>query len=101
MFDLLIKGGTIINGSGQSRYRADIGIKNGRITAIGNMGDSEHHQTIDATGLYVTPGFIDIHTHSDFTHLVDPRAESQIRQGVTQTQWVISWSCIRWLHKNF
>jgi N-acyl-D-aspartate/D-glutamate deacylase len=83
MFDLFIKGGTIIDGSGQTGYRADIGINAGRITAIGNIGDSESHQTIDATGLYVVPGFIDIHTHSDFTHLVDPRAESQIRQGVT------------------
>jgi N-acyl-D-aspartate/D-glutamate deacylase len=83
MFDLLIKGGKIVDGSGQSSYIGDIGIKDGRIAATGEIGNSEAGRTIDAAGLVVTPGFIDIHTHSDITHLADPRAESQIRQGVT------------------
>jgi N-acyl-D-amino-acid deacylase len=63
MFDLLIKGGTIIDGSGWPGYRANIGVNDSRITTIDNTGSSEAHQTIDATGLYVAPGFIDIHTH--------------------------------------
>ena len=83
MFDLLIKNGFIVDGSGQPGYFGDLGLAGGRITAIGNLGQAEAGQVIDASGLVVAPGFFDLHTHSDLTLLVDPRAESQIRQGVT------------------
>lgn len=83
MYDIYIKNGTIIDGSGQPGYSGDVAIKDGQICAIGNMELAEARKTIDATGLIVAPGFIDLHTHSDGTLLVDPRAESQIRQGVT------------------
>ncbi|MBU2643734.1 D-aminoacylase [bacterium] len=83
MFEILIKGGKIVDGLGQSAYLGDIGIQDGRISAMGDVSNAEADQVIDATGLIVTPGFIDIHTHSDIAPLADPRAESQIRQGVT------------------
>ncbi len=83
MFDLLIKDGMIIDGSGQPGFIGDVGITNEQVTAVGNLGTSEAGKVIEAKGLVVTPGFIDIHTHSDMTQMADPRAESQIRQGVT------------------
>lgn len=83
MFDLLIKGGEIVDGSGQPAYTGDIAVKDGKISAIGDLSFVDATQVIDAGGLIVSPGFIDVHTHSDFSPLADPRAESQIRQGVT------------------
>ena len=83
MFDVLIINGNIVDGTGRSSYISDLGIKDGKIVAIGDLSASSAEKTIDAKGLVVAPGFIDIHTHSDMTHLIDPRAESQIRQGVT------------------
>lgn len=83
MFDILIKGGRIVDGSGQPEYTGDVGVKDGQITAMGQLEGSEAAQTIDAAGLVVAPGFVDVHTHSDMSLLADPRAESQIRQGVT------------------
>lgn len=80
--DLVIRGGTVIDGSGADRVRADVAIAGGRVAAVGAVGPTEGPE-IDAAGCYVTPGFIDIHSHSDFTLLVDPRAVSAIRQGVT------------------
>lgn len=81
-FDLVIKNGRILNGSGNTWYYSDIGINNDIISFIGKI--DEHSDTIiDATGLIVAPGFIDIHNHSDTPILVDPRAMSAITQGVT------------------
>ena len=82
-FDVLIRGGLIVDGSGGTSFVSDLGIADGRIVAIGDLAAAEAPHVIDATGQIVAPGFIDIHTHSDFSHFVDPRAESQIRQGVT------------------
>ncbi|MGE5430070.1 MAG: N-acyl-D-amino-acid deacylase family protein [Syntrophomonadaceae bacterium] len=82
-FDLIIKNGSIIDGTGRKEYKADIGIKNGRIAAIGKLGHAEADKIIDARGLKVSPGFIDIHSHTDISLLVNPRAESKIRQGIT------------------
>src|ERR1700710_1720684 len=80
--DLIIRNGELLDGSGRQPYVADLEINAGRITAIGNVA-REAVTEIDATGRSVAPGFIDIHSHSDYTLLVDPRAESAIHQGVT------------------
>lgn len=82
-FDLLITGGTIVDGTGEKRFEADLGIRNGRIATIGRLAGSKAKQTLTAAGRVVAPGFIDIHTHSDRTLLNDPRAESGLRQGAT------------------
>ena len=83
MFDILIRGGSIIDGTGKEAYRADLGISGDTIAAIGRFDASMGASVIDARGLIVSPGFIDPHTHSDFTILQDPSGESKIRQGVT------------------
>ena len=83
MFDIVIRNGNIIDGSGKMRYRADIAIKDGRIADIAPQIASGAEALIDAGGTTVSPGFIDMHSHSDFTLLVHPEAESKIRQGVT------------------
>src|SRR6185503_1719145 len=82
-YDILVANGLVIDGSGAPGVRADIGIKDGRITAIAPALEGAACKTIDASGLAVTPGFIDIKTHSDFTLPINPKAESKVRQGVT------------------
>src|SRR5262249_7290811 len=82
-FDLLIRNGRIADGTGNPTYTGDVGIKDGRVAAIGRLEGKSAARTIDAAGLTVTPGFVDIHNHSDFTILQDGDAESMIRQGVT------------------
>ena len=81
--DLLIRGGTVFDGSGAPGRVADVAISGGRIAAIGPKLAHKPGRAIDATGLAVTPGFIDIKTHSDFTLPINPKAESKVRQGVT------------------
>lgn len=82
VFDLLIRNGKIIDGTGAPWYRADLAVKDGVIVQVGLvLGDAL--QEIDVNGAYVTPGFIDIHTHSDESVLVQPTAVSKISQGVT------------------
>ena len=83
MFDLLIAGGLVADGTGQPARRADVGVENGRVSGLGDLSGAQAAKTLDASGLLVAPGFIDIHSHSDFTLLADPRAQSQIFQGVT------------------
>src|SRR3954463_12839277 len=82
-FDILIKNGFIIDGTGSPGARLDLGINGNRIAAVGEDLGTNAFKTIDAAGLAVTPGFIDIKTHSDFTLPINPRAESKVRQGVT------------------
>jgi len=82
-FDLLIKRGYIIDGAGNPWFRGDIGISDGRIKAIGDLSHYRGSKEIDAKGLTVTPGFIDMHSHSDFYILLNPYGESKIFQGVT------------------
>src|SRR5689334_7381597 len=82
MHDILIRGGTLFDGTGNPGVPGDILIAGGRIAAIGS-GLASSANTIDAEGLAVAPGFIDIKTHSDFTLPINPKAESKVRQGVT------------------
>lgn len=82
MLDLLIRGGTVIDGSGANRTTADVGIADGRITAIGRLTEAARH-TIDADGLIVAPGFIDGHTHMDAQVMWDPLGTSSCYNGVT------------------
>ena len=82
-YDLLITGGFVLNGEGTPAVRADVGIRGGRIATIGDLRTAAATRRIDASGLTVAPGFIDMHNHSDYTILVEPKAESMIRQGVT------------------
>src|ERR1051326_519412 len=82
-YDLLIRGGTLIDGSGAPGTRGDLAIAGGRIAALAPSLDGRAEKIIDAGGLAVTPGFIDIKTHSDFVLPINPKAESKVRQGVT------------------
>ena len=79
----MIAGGSVLDGEGTPAVRADIGIRGGRIARIGDLASAPARRRIDAAGLTVAPGFIDMHNHSDFTILAEPKAESMIRQGVT------------------
>src|SRR6516165_2202949 len=81
--DILIRGGTLIDGSERSGEIGDIAVRDGWIAAIGRSLPIGAAKMIDAEGLVVTPGFIDIKTHSDFTLPINPKAESKLRQGVT------------------
>ncbi|HXH10909.1 MAG TPA: D-aminoacylase [Alphaproteobacteria bacterium] len=83
MDDLIIRGAQVIDGSGAPGRMADVAVADGRIAAIEPKLTRQAHRIIDADGLVAAPGFIDIHTHSDFTLPLNPRAESKIRQGVT------------------
>ena len=83
LHDLIFKNGFVIDGTGAPWVKADVGIKDGRIVEVGRLLSSKADRVIDATGLVVCPGFIDIHTHSDSTFLRFPKCESRIYQGVT------------------
>jgi N-acyl-D-amino-acid deacylase len=82
-FDIVIKNGLVIDGSGSPGIKADLGIKGDRIDIIGDLGQATADLLIEANGLVISPGFIDIHTHTDEKLLVDPRGLSKILQGVT------------------
>ena len=83
MFDVVLVGGPIVDGSGRAGYRGDVGLKGERIEAIGDLSRAEAARVIDAKGLTVAPGFIDTHTHSEGALLVDPQHANGIRQGIT------------------
>src|SRR5256712_5823463 len=83
MDDLAIRGGLVVDGTGAPGREADVFVREERIVAIERRAGRPARRTIDARGHVVAPGFIDIHTHSDFTLPLNPRAEGKIRQGVT------------------
>ena len=82
-FDVVIRNGHIIDGTGSPWYSGDIGIRDGRIAAIGNLASANAKRTIDAQGRVVAPGFIDMLGQSETSILVDPRVPSKIYQGIT------------------
>ena len=82
-FDTLIQGGEVVDGTGAAARKADVGIVDGKIAAIGDLAGSETAKTIDATGQVVTPGFVDLHTHLDAQIGWDPELTSSSYHGVT------------------
>ncbi|HEX2597563.1 MAG TPA: D-aminoacylase, partial [Terriglobales bacterium] len=82
-YDVIIKNGRIIDGSGNPWVSGDVAIKGDRIAAIGNLGDAKAERTIDATGMVVSPGFIDTLGQSEFPLLIDNRSLSKLSQGIT------------------
>jgi N-acyl-D-amino-acid deacylase len=83
LFDLIVKNGIVVDGTGNPWSKVDIGIKDGRISNIGQLSSSKTNVMLNAKRLVVAPGFIDMHAHSDFSLLINPLAESKVRQGVT------------------
>jgi dihydroorotase/N-acyl-D-amino-acid deacylase len=82
-YDVVVVNGRVIDGSGNPWFAADVAINNGRITKIGKVDPKLGKKVIDAKGMIVTPGFIDLHTHTDMPAIADGNAESAVRQGVT------------------
>ena len=82
-YDLVLRNGKIVDGTGNPWFRGDVAIKGNRIAVIGRVAPNAGRREIDVKGLIVAPGFIDMHSHSDFTILEDGDAQSKIRQGVT------------------
>jgi len=82
-WDILIRGGMVVDGSGGPGEIADVAVEGGRIAALGPALSGAAARVMDAEGLAVAPGFIDIKTHSDFVLPINPKAESKVRQGVT------------------
>lgn len=89
-YDLLIKNGKIIDGTGNSWFYGDVGVREGKIVTIGKPGDAEARKVIDATGLIVAPGFIDVHAHIEGGEFTTPTANNFIYDGVTS---VVTGNC--------
>lgn len=83
MYDLLIHGGTVIDGTGSAAYKADVAVADGKIAAIGTLDDAQAERTIDAAGYLVTPGFIDIHRHADAAAFRPGFGDLELAQGLT------------------
>jgi N-acyl-D-aspartate/D-glutamate deacylase len=82
-YDVVLRGGRVVDGSGRAGFDADVGVSGGRIAAIGRALRDTGRVEIDARGMIVAPGFVDVHSHADGLLWDDPRAESVIRQGIT------------------
>ena len=83
MFDVIISGGLVVDGTETQSFTADVGVVDDKICDIGDLGGQESRLNIDATGLIVSPGFIDTHTHSEGDLLVNPQHANGIRHGIT------------------
>ena len=83
MLDILIKNSTVVDGTGKPAFKADVGVAGGRMAVVAESIEQDAERIIQAQGLYLAPGFIDPHTHSDLPLLANPRAESKIHQGIT------------------
>src|SRR3954453_10897112 len=81
--DIIIRNGKILDGTGNSWYYGDLAVKDGRIYKIGNLKSVAAEKEIDATGMFVCPGFIDVHTHIEGDEVVNPEAGNFIYDGVT------------------
>ena len=81
--DVIISGGTIVDGTGNKPYKADIGIERDRIAAIGNLGNIKARKIVDAKGLTITPGFIDGHTHSELSLMKNRQHPNAVYQGIS------------------
>lgn len=82
-FDVLLKGGKVIDGKGNPWFRGDVGIKDGRIERVARSIDGDASEKLDISQYVLCPGFIDTHTHSDYVFFIDSTAQSKVRQGVT------------------
>jgi N-acyl-D-amino-acid deacylase len=82
-FELLLKGGLVLDGTGAEAFAADVGVRGGRIAALGTIAPEQARRVVDVAGLHVAPGFVDIHSHSDGDVRVHPGGESRVMQGVT------------------
>ena len=83
-FDVILRGGSVVDGSGgRERFQGDVAIREGAIAVVGDLSNADADRTIDVSGKVVAPGFIDMHTHSDFTSLTLPTADSKVLSGVT------------------
>lgn len=91
-FDLLIKGGTVYDGRGGAPVLADVAIQGDVVALVGDLGDAEAAEVIDAAGFAVAPGFINLLSHSYFTVLHDPRSLGELKQGVTTQLFGEGWS---------
>ena len=80
-YDLIIAGGSVLDGDGAPARALDVGVRDGKIAAIGSLGAAEARQRIDASGLVVAPGFIDMHNHSDYTILAEPKVRKHDPAG--------------------
>ncbi len=83
MYDLLIREAVIYDGSGRDPFTGDLAVQGDTIVAVGPSVEGDARRVIDARGLAIAPGFIDIHGHSDYYLLINPTAEAKVRQGVT------------------
>jgi N-acyl-D-amino-acid deacylase len=83
MFDILIQGGAVIDGTGEPAQRCDVGITGDTITAVGMLQNAQAREFVDARDMHICPGFIDMHSHSDFNMLVQPPGRGKIMQGIT------------------
>lgn len=87
MFDLLIKNARVIDGSGSPWFRADVGVKGGRICFVGLAGNAEAAETVDAKDMFLAPGFIDIHSHTDQNVFGSPRGKAAYFRALRRSLW--------------
>jgi N-acyl-D-amino-acid deacylase len=83
MFDLVLRGGRVLDGAGNSDFLADVAVADGKIAAVGRLGSAEAREVVDVAGLTVCPGFVDVHCHSDALPFAADPLPAKILQGVT------------------